>query len=173
VDQKETGCNSDTGGRHVKERDVFGKIQSDPMVLIPLCPSSRECLSQLSSLKTCPRLSASQTDVDHQSYLPELLSSPGNSFLCVADLELHQSHLPLLDRNTRPITMFNLDSRIASLADPDPRPVQILLEPLVVFRQTAELELGHGLFVRSGRHCCCEDDVLVRGSRDEVVADLR
>lgn len=80
MDQKETGCNSDTGGRHVKERDVFGKIPSDPMVLIPLCPSSRECLSQLSSLKTCPRLSASQTDVDHQSYLPELLSSPGNSF---------------------------------------------------------------------------------------------
>lgn len=78
VNQKETGCNSDTGGRHVKERDVFGKIPSDPMVLIPLCPSSRKCLSQLSSLKTCPRLSASQTDVDHQSYLPELLSSPGN-----------------------------------------------------------------------------------------------
>jgi hypothetical protein len=69
--------------------------------------------------------------------------------------------------------MFNFDSRIASLADPDPRPVQILLEPLVVFRQTAELELGHGLFVRSGRHYCCGDDVFVRGSREEVVTGSR
>jgi hypothetical protein len=65
--------------------------------------------------------------------------------------------------------MSNFDSRIASLADPDPRPVQILLEPLVVFRQTAELEFGHGLFVRSGRHCC-GDDVFVGRSREKVVA---
>ena len=112
-----------------------------------------------------PRVSTSQIDVDHQICLPGMLRHPSNSFLCLADLELHQSHLPLTNRTTRPITMSDLDSRIASLADPDPRPVQILLEPLVVFRQTAELELGHGLFVRSGRHYCCGDDVLVRGGR--------
>ena len=122
------------------------------------------------SIATRPRVSTSQIDVDHQSCLPGMLRNPSNSFLCLSDLELHESHLPLTNRTTRPITMSNFDSRIARLADPDPGPVQILLEPLVVFRQAAELELGHGLFVRSGRHYCCEGDVLVRRSRDEVVA---
>lgn len=79
---------------------------------------------------------------------------------------------PFSTETQDPITTSDLDSRIASLADPDPRPVRILLEPLVVFRQTAELELGHGLFVRSGRHCC-GNDFFVGESREEVVLGSR
>ena len=48
--------------------------------------------------------------------------------------------------------MFN-DLPGAGFADFDPRPVQILLQPLIVLCQTAQLQLAHGLLVRTrGAH---------------------
>jgi len=38
------------------------------------------------------------------------------------------------------------------LADPYPRARQVLAQPLVVLGEPPELELGHGLFVRTGVH---------------------
>jgi len=45
------------------------------------------------------------------------------------------------------------DQTSSSLADPHPRPLEILLQPLVVLREPAELELGHALLVRAVVHC--------------------
>ena len=42
-------------------------------------------------------------------------------------------------------------------ANPYPWPLEVLLQPLVVLRETAELELGHGLLVRTRVHGSGQD----------------
>lgn len=58
------------------------------------------------------------------------------------------------------------------LGDLESGPTKVLFKPLVVFKKTSELELGHGLSASAagthcGRRCCCEDVVREIQQRDD------